>query len=268
MGRSKVPESPFFPTIPRLLHRIGHMVRAALGYALFRARRVGRGHSDALAADLNARLRGYPRNHNYRLDAGRLVPCFRLYERAVAVARRYPRPLESFLDIGCCRGYYVMDAARRLGCPVAVGIDVHEPFVSTAQDVSRRLGLARTAFHLATLDEVARQPEAYGGPFQTILLIGTYHYLFWGSELSPKAYHGHREILCRLAGLSTDRVVFSARLEVARLPARLRHKAAAFGSEPPYTRAGFAEAAREWFAIEQAGWLGRDPLLVMHRKGA
>jgi SAM-dependent methyltransferase len=207
-------------------------------------------------------LRGYPRNHNYRMSNGRLVPSFRLYERLRTVTSLYPQPLESFLDVGCCRGGYVIEAAQRPDCRVAVGIDVHAPFIAIAEEVRDHLGV-EAAFHLATLDDVASCPEVFGGPFQTVLLLGTYHYLFWGGPLCPRAYRSHEEILAKLARVCSGRLVFSARLELGRLPRAVREKAQAGGPSDGYTTSRFREVARQFFDVREAGHLGRDALLVM-----
>ncbi len=93
----------------------------------------------------------YPRNHLYRIVNGRVAPGFRLYERLRIVEEVYPEPMHSFLDIGCCRGFYVLDAALRLRCPHAVGVDVHEPFITTARDAAQYLQVPEAAFHYASL---------------------------------------------------------------------------------------------------------------------
>lgn len=60
---------------------------------------------------LSAHMRGYPSNHQYMIRDAQLIPRFQLYERWRLVTGLWPAELESFLDIGCCRGYYVLTAA-------------------------------------------------------------------------------------------------------------------------------------------------------------
>ncbi|MFH1923175.1 MAG: class I SAM-dependent methyltransferase [Planctomycetota bacterium] len=196
-----------------------------------------------------------------------MLPSFRLHERLRAVTALYPKAMESFLDLGCCRGYFVLEAAGRSGCRTATGIDVYEPFVSTSNRVCRCLDVAAARFYLAGLEDVAGEPESYGGPFNVVLLLGTYHYLYWGSRLCPSAYHDHREILSRLFRVCAGRLIFSARLEVDRLPGSLRADARASGKASDYSEARFLGAAEEFFDVRQAGRLGRDSLLVMSTKG-
>jgi len=56
---------------------------------------------------LNQLLIGYPENHNYQIYK-KLFSNFNLYKRLKAVSSFYPEKLNSFLDIGCCRGFYVL----------------------------------------------------------------------------------------------------------------------------------------------------------------
>jgi hypothetical protein len=211
-------------------------------------------------------LSGYPRNHNYQIFTCCLMPGFRLYERMRLVSRAYSESLRSFLDIGCCRGFYVLDAATRLKCPLAVGIDIHEPFVSTAQKVVAHAGTANSHFHLTSLEDISRNPQQYGGPFQTVMLIGTYHYLFWGSSLCPTAYHSHDDILSRLASICTDRLIFSARVTMDQLPVNMQGKLNFSRNNVPYTPEAFLKSADKFFSVRHAGYLGVYPLLIMTKK--
>jgi hypothetical protein len=179
-----------------------------------------------------------------------------------------PQRLDSFLDIGCCRGFYVLQAAQRPGCRLAVGVDVHQPFVSIAADVGSQLHLTNVAFHTITLDKLAQNPAAYGGPFQVTLLIGTYHYVFWGSGRCDYALRSHERILACLANLTTDRLIFSARLELDRLPSGLKKQASSSPEANVYNTDSFLQVATRFFDVEQAGFLGSYPLLVMHKKAA
>jgi hypothetical protein len=184
------------------------------------------------------------------------------------VTALYPKTVQSFLDVGCCRGYFVLEASGRPQCRVATGIDVYEPFVSISNRVSRYLGIRNSRFYLASLDDVAKEPELYGGPFQAALMLGTYHYLYWGSELCPRAYHSHREILARVSRVCRGTLIFSARLEIDRLPGSLREKAEATGKADAYNTSSFLEAAEEFFQVQQAGYLGKDRLLRMSKTQA
>jgi len=221
---------------------------------------------DISVKELNQSLIGYPRNHNYKIYNNKLLPSFRLYNRIKLVVSSYPEQLESFLDIGCCRGFFTMHAAGMPNCRTAAGIDVYEPFLSAARMVKKRLNIENANFYFATINDVANNPSAYGGPFQTILLLGAYHYLFWGSSLYPKAYNSHRKILSMLSRICSKKVIFSGRLDVERLPLDLKAKALSAGAGNIYNTARFLETAREFFKVYKAGSLGRYPLFVMFKK--
>ena len=250
---------------PGLFCKVNAKIRSVLGYWALRRSFDGDSPSES-ENRLNELLCGYPRNHNYRICNNKLAPGLRLYERLRLVNSACPQKLESFLDIGCCRGFYVAKAAGQPDCHISVGIDVHEPFISAAEKVKQSLKLTNAYFYLATLDDLAGRLEDYGGPFQTVLNIGTYHYLFWGSSLSPNAFYSHREILSRFDKICTDRVIFSARLEVNRLPDGVREKARQHKNVGAYNTADFLKSAQEFFDVRKVGYLGTYPLLVMSRK--
>ena len=257
---------------PGWLRRAGTKIQNVLGYVQFQQDYRGRGTPASAAAavaqteaELNRRMRTYPSNHYYRVVQRRLVPGFQLYERLRLITPAYPQPLQSFLDIGCCRGFFVLDAATWRGCPRAVGIDVHEPFVAVGRDVARYLSLEGAAFQYASLAQVSDDPQQFGGPFQVVLLIGTYHYLFWGSRLCPTAYYSHEEIFRRLASICTDRLIISARITTDRLPGIIKDRLTERPSAVPYTAQAFLENAAKFFRVSHLGHLGADPLFVMSK---
>jgi SAM-dependent methyltransferase len=268
-GKRECPAAPASSTAinrPRWVHRLVAKPRNLVGYAAMLARGVGRGPANEDERNLNEDLVGYPHNHLYRLRARQPIPDFSLYRRLRAVEPAYPATIESFLDVGCCRGYFVLDAARRVSCRTAVGIDVHEPFVAISSRVSRHLGMENTAFHHANLRTVSDRPESFGGPFQVVTMLNTYHYAYWGSERYPDAFHDDREILRCLSRICTDRVVFSARLEVDRLPSFVRERAMTSGQADNYTTGHFLAAATEFFDVRAAASGPGDPVSLMLRK--
>ncbi len=255
-----------------IIYGINAKIRNLIGYELFRRDQFGKMASalsdsarDEIEQDLNSLLSGYPRNHNYKIRNKLLLPSFHLYERFKLVTSNYPEKLESFLDVGCCRGFYVNEAAQRPDCRVSVGIDVHEPFIAISRRVAQYLNINNAKFQLAALEEVARHPAAYGGPFQTVLVIGTYHYLYWGSNLDEKSYNDHEKIFDMITQICTDRLIFSARLEVNMLPRYLQKKAKKLGGEVTYNTSSFLKNAERFFEVRKAGYLGRYPLFVMSR---
>ena len=151
------------------------------------------------------------------------------------------------------------------GLSRAVGIDVHEPFVAIAQKAARYVG-AGAGFHYASLEQMSSDPGKFGGPFQAVMLIGTYHYLFWGSDRCSTAYFSHDEILGRLASICTDRLIFSGRMTTARLPEGVKERLDKTPIRVPYTPEAFLQSAEKYFRVSHTGYLGVDPLLVMMKK--
>lgn len=230
------------------------------------ARLSGGRFSNRTLAKINRETRVYPSNHNYVIHGRELVKSFQLFKRARAVQALYPEAMTSFLDIGCCRGYYVIEAGRRPACRAAVGIDVHEPFLATSRKVSEYIGASNAAFHNLTIDQLAPSVAAYGGPFQTVLLIGAYHYLYWGSSLCSHGNRGHQKIIDLLDAICSERLILSARLEVSDLPSYLREAA----KEDPaaaaqYTTEHFLQAARERFTVTEHGALGTYPVYLLRK---
>ena len=236
-------------------------------------REFSRRSVDNIEAELNEQLIGYPKNHNYQVRGSRLIPCFRLYERYRALEPLYPHPVDSFLDVGSCKGFYVLSAVLNHGngqgepgCQRAVGIDVHAPFVAVANRVKEYLKVEKAAFYQTSLDEVSGKPESFGGPFQTVLMLSCYHYFFWGSDYCAFAYHNHDEILARLAKLCTGTLLLSGRLEFDRLPGGVQERVKSSPHRQRYNTEEFAKAAKMFFDIRIAGHFGRNALFVMSKK--
>lgn len=256
-----------------LFYRANAKIRSIVGYRTMLGKKlsspaIAQSNTSACECEenINLSLSGYPRNHNYRVSGNQLIPSFRLYERFRLVRRSYPEQIESFLDIGCCRGFYVLEAAIRSTRRISVGINVHKLFIVTAKKVRQHLSIKNAAFHIASLEEFADNPEIHGGPLQTVLLIGTYHNLLWGSSLCSTAYRSHRQILQRLAQICTDRRIFPGRLELNRLPTDLKQIAESSSDKTHYNTVSFLRCAEEFFYISRTGFLGTYPMFVLSKK--
>jgi hypothetical protein len=214
---------------------------------------------------LNKALRGYPENHTYKIRGGRLAPCMNLHMRWGIISALLPSPLTSLLDIGSSKGFFVLTAARQESCVRAVGIDVYEPFIKTSNEVRDFLGQRNASFHLAGLREVAENPGAFGGPFQTVTLLNVYHYLYWGSGLDSTACRDHTELFSRLAKVCTHRLIFSSPLEIPDCPSEIKRFADAQGGGEDYTVEKFLAAARKFFEVREVGRSGRRPVYSMEK---
>lgn len=266
-GEAK-PENPDISPNRRIAPMLWQRIRDVTRYRALYGREFSRGSSNNAEAEFNEQLIGYPKNHNYQVRESKLIPCFRLYERYRALEPLYPRPLKSFLDLGSCKGFYVLNVAlTEPDCQRAVGIDVHAPFIEVANKVKDYLKVGKASFYQASLDEVAVDPASFGGPFQAVLMLSCYHYFFWGSEYSALAYHSHDEIMTRLAKLCTGTLLLSGRLEFDRLPSNVQERVKSSVHRQTYNTEEFVKAAKAFFDIRIAGHFGRNALFVMRKKG-
>jgi hypothetical protein len=225
------------------------------------ARRAGKVHH--IEAPVGHRTR-----HTYRIANGKAFTTFQMDQRFRIVSSLYPEKVTSLMDIGCCRGWFVVDAAKRPGCDRALGIDVVEGFIDAANDAKRLLGLENAQFHYAFLDDVAGDPRKYGTPYQTIVLLNTYHYMYWGSGYSDKHWPDHDYLLRTLAGICTDRIIFMSPLEIEECPSDIARRARQHPEwAPDFTTAKFLEVAGRYFDVTHEGYLGIRPLYLMKKKG-
>lgn len=220
---------------------------------------------DQSTETLNRELQCYPSNHNYRIQHQRLYPSFELHQRYNQFEALLPEKVNNFLDIGCCKGFYVLHMAQRAGCTHAVGIDLNQPFITLANQAKTAMKLTNADFHLSSLGDVANEPARFGGPFHTILLIGTYHYLFWGSRYCPEPrYLSHDKILSMLSRICQHQVILSGRLEIQHLPRN--EQATAQQMQIPYNTQGFLTAANQYFDVNQVGHYGKYALYVLKKR--
>jgi len=202
----------------------------------------------------------YPRNHNYRILRGRLVPSWRLFRRYRRIRALYPAPLTSLVDLSSNKGYFCLHAAQRLGCSRVLGIDVSQHDVLASQAAREHLGQTDVRLEQNTPNEFAAAIESYGGPFQTALLINVYHYLFFGSRMDPRHFDSHAEIFRALRTVCDGTLIFSNCTSLKQLPKHLQAIAQTQGRAGEYTQEQILVAAAPFFDVEPHGQLGRRPL--------
>ena len=221
----------------------------------------------AIPAAIQAYLaNSYPNNHDYRVVNGKLVPGFKLCMRLRKLQPLYPRNLNSLLDLSCCKGYFVLKAAQEPQCERVLGIDIHDPDLEACLAVRAHLGAERAQFRKLQLHGLSEQIDDFGGPFQTVLLINMYQYLFFGSSRSPDCYLSHDKILQQVRSVCSGRVIFSNRMEADRLQEHCRDVARQRGLEQEYTLPRFLDAAAKYFRVTPYGRIGRYPLLALDAK--
>jgi hypothetical protein len=259
---------PEHGAVKRLAMRAGWGLTSLRHWASYRRHR----------AEFEAQTRGAPSHeidkppgertrHTYTLAAGKALTTSQMDLRWGIVSRLYPEKLTSLLDIGCCRGWFVIRAAMLPECERALGIDVVQGFIDSANEAKRLLNLDKAQFDYAFLDDLAGNPQKYQTPYQTIVLLNTYHYMYWGSYYSPKHWADHEFLVRTLWEMCTDRVIFMSPLEVRECPSDIGKLA----QEHPdwaaqFTSERFLEVAGRYFDVSLKTYLGVRPLYLMKKK--
>ena len=210
---------------------------------------------------------GHRTRHTYRIADGKVFTTFQMDQRWKIVAKLYPEKLTSLLDIGCCRGWFVIRAAMEPTCERATGVDVVQGFIDAANDAKRELKLDNAQFEYAFLDDIAGDPVKFRTPYQTIVLLNTYHYMYWGSGYSGKHWADHDYLLRTLASVCTDRIIFMSPLEIKDCPSDIAKRAREHPEwAPDFTTEKFLEVAGRYFDVSHQSYLGIRPLYLLKKK--
>lgn len=210
----------------------------------------------------------YPQNHNYTVRQGQLVPRQKLKTRFTQLTEWYPDPLESLLDLSCSKGFFVLDSAGRSSCRRSLGIDIDARELDVCRSVGEYLDLSTTGFEMLKLDELVERIDEFGGPFQTVLLVNSYQYLYFGSSRSPDCYQDHEAIFEMIRSVCSGRVIFSNRTQLHQLQRSCRQAAESIGHEELYCESRILDAASRFFHVTQQGQLGKWPLWMLDVPGA
>ena len=217
--------------------------------------------------DLNSmKFHGYPQNQNFTISKNELIPGWKLFERLELIKKCYPDRITSLLDISSCRGFYVLDACSREELEYALGIDVVESFIDESNAVKTILHEDKAHFEISTLEEIHNKIGADFNPFQITLCTGSYHYFYWGSAANPTAYMDHDKILGMLADITSQRLIFSGRLEFKHLEDIPKKIASSHEQRKLYTTEEFIKCANTYFNVSLKGNLGKSQLFVMDKK--
>ena len=206
----------------------------------------------------------YPRNHTYAADDERLLPNRKLAVRVAGLSRYYPAPLTSLLDLSCSKGFFVFHAAAQAGCERALGVDLSDECLDVCrQFAARTTRKSHINFARLALPELAERIDEFGGPFQTVLLLNTYQYLFFGSTVAPAVGQKHQEIFALLRKVCAGRLVFHNRVALADLQSDPHGRALRSGAAEQYNPRAIREAAEEFFRVTALRtWLGRPVWLL------
>lgn len=203
--------------------------------------------------------------HVFRIAGDNVLSTGQMELRWEVVTSLYPEKLTSLLDIGCCRGWFIVKAAMLPECEAALGVDVVPEFIDAAKEAKRLLKLDKAQFEYAFLEDLERNREKYRLPYQTLLLINTYHYLYWGSTYSRTHWPDHDYLLRTLASFCTDRMLLMSPLEVKDCPSDIQAERHPDWAEQ-YTTANFLGVANRYFGVSLECHLGTRPLYLMKKK--
>jgi len=205
--------------------------------------------------------------HIFQIADDRALSTNQMELRWKIVTSLYPKKLTSLLDIGCCRGWFIIKAAMLPECEAALGVDVVPEFIDAANEAKRLLKLDKAQFEYAFLNDLERDRQKYRLPYQTILLINTYHYMYWGSTYCPTHWPDQDYLLRTLASMCTDRMLLMSPLEVSDCPSDIAERA----REHPdwaeqYTTSRFLDIASRYFDVSLERYMGIRPLYLMKKK--
>jgi hypothetical protein len=206
----------------------------------------------------------YPPNHNFNIVDDCLVPSRKLATRVAHFRRYYVPGGSSLLDLSCSKGFFLFDAACDPTCERVLGIDLMDNTLETCKQLRRHFDYAeRVAIQKLTLAELAERIEDFGGPFETVLLINTYQYLFFGSPIAPAVCQDHGEIFRLIRRVCSGRVIFHNRISYSRVQKHIRAAAGEQNWEQLYSPEAIRSAASKFFCVtELPTWAGHPIWLL------
>jgi hypothetical protein len=214
---------------------------------------------------LNYLKASYPNNHNYRVKKGRLIPSRELRKRYQRVLDLLPDPMTSFVDIGSSKGFFVFAASEDPQCTRSLGIDVYQYDIDVCRWLKNYLHNDKVQFEFMRLHELAERIEEFGGPFQTVLMLNMYQYLYFGSVRCPERYLDHAEIFKYLRKICSHRIIFNNRVNVADCQNVEQIDLASEHSQN-YSEEKLIAAASQYFNVVPRGTIGQYPLWTMDVK--
>lgn len=207
----------------------------------------------------------YPSNHTYKIRDKKIIPKSKLKNRYKKISELFSNPLESIVDIGCAKGFFVFYASQFPLCKRSLGIDVHGEDIEICHFVKQKIDNVLSKFEKMRLHDLALRINEFGGPFQTVLLINTYQYLYFGSDGYPESYLDHGLIFKNLRSICYGRVIFNNRIEIEDCQREVKKKSNSF-HDHHYSRQYILDAAEEYFTVKDLGVLGRYPLWILEPK--
>lgn len=209
---------------------------------------------------------GYPSNHTYQIKNDKLIPSYKLASRYKKIKKLLPKNLTSLGEVGCSKGFFIFSATTHPHCTRGVGIDVNQYDIEICDWVKKTVGNTRTSFAKMQLHELTPRIDEFGGPLQTLLILNTYQYLYFGSDSFPECYLDHDAIFKNLRKICTQRIIFNNRIALEDCQNVKRISEASIESRANYSEEKALEAASRYFTVQKHGRIGKYPLITMDIK--
>jgi hypothetical protein len=209
---------------------------------------------------------GYPSNHTYCLTNDKLKPKYKLASRYKKIRQLLPKQLTSLAEVGCSKGFFVFSAGAYPSCTRALGIDVSPFDIEVCRWVKQQLNSTNTRFEKMQLHELTPSITDLGGPFQTLLIINTYQYLYFGSDSFPECYLNHDAIFNSLRKICSQRIIFNNRIALEDCQNVARINKASEECRENYSEEKALAAAAKYFTISKHGKIGKYPLFTLDVK--
>lgn len=224
-----------------------------------------RGPDTPAKANLRYLKSSYPNNHNYKVKKNHLIPTRELAKRYKRVCGLLPEPLTSFVDIGSCKGFFVFAASNHPECTRSLGIDVYQSDIDVCRWLKGEIHNDKAQFEFMRLHELAERINEFGGPFQTVLILNLYQYIYFGSERCPDRYLNHDEIFKHLRTICNERIIFNNRVNLADCQ-NVKQIERATEHSQNYSEDKIIAAASKYFNVVPHGTIGKYPLWTMDVK--
>jgi len=209
----------------------------------------------------------YPSNHTYKITRqGELKPKHKLAARYQKIRKLLPARVTSLAEIGCSKGFFVFSASVMPHCSRSLGIDVSHYDIEVCRWVKETLRNKNTSFEILQLHELTPRISEFGSAFQTVLLLNTYQYLYFGSDAFPMCYGDHDAIFRHLREICSGRIIFNNRIALEDCQNVERISQASKACQMNYSEEKALEAASKYFTVTRHGKIGKYPLLTLDVK--
>lgn len=211
----------------------------------------------------------YPRNHTYHFWNNRgkisVKPKRKLAKRYQKIYPLISKDLTSFADIGCSKGFFNFSINTFPNCERNIGIDIHQEDIDVCCWVKEKMKDTRIIFKKMQLHQLAEKIDELGGPFDTVLLLNTYQYLYFGSEGHKERYLDHDFIFKNLKTICGKQLIFNNRITLTDCQQQVKDIVVPVRYQKNYSAEKILTTAEKYFTVKKMGNIGRYPLFLMNK---